>query len=274
VTLLSPGGSTIPVTVTDLTGVTGAHNRWEVDFTPQTAQGTYMLTVVPSLLDLGNHLMDQNENGIFGEVPGDDFIQPFVIGAPSVPVSTGGGGGGTTTTPSGPITGLDITGLVQIVPGRIRKRKNGRLRQTVQIFNTSNQAIQGPFFLIVDGLPRKIHLLSALGFTGTAHGPSGHPFMEVVFSANQLNSLQGGTGQGDGHAPHKVAGPLGNPAHQGRRGDVAQPVHQEQVDGHGGGADLRIADVGQDGVGRADVHEGQGQPEQQAGDDDREPGAQ
>jgi subtilisin-like proprotein convertase family protein len=207
VTLLSPGGSTIPVTVTDLTGVTGAHNRWEIDFTPQTAQGTYMLTVVPSLLDLGNHLMDQNENGIFGEVPGDDFIQPFVIGAPSVPVSTGGGGGGTTTTPSGPITGLDITGLVQIVPGRIRKRKNGRLRQTVQIFNTSNQTIQGPFFLIVDGLPRKIHLLSALGFTGTAHGPAGHPFMEVIFSANQLNSLQGGTffldyGSASGKKPH------------------------------------------------------------------------
>jgi subtilisin-like proprotein convertase family protein len=191
VVLLSPGGGTIPVSVADLTGATGAHNLWQISFAPQTAQGTYMLTVVPSLLDLGNHLMDQNENGIFGEVPGDDFIQPFVIGAPSAPVGTGGVGG--TTTTSGSITGLDVSGLVQIVPGRIRRMKHGHLRQTVQIFNTSNLAIQGPFFLIVDGLPRKIRLQSATNFTSAAHGPAGHPYMEVFFSANTLNSLQGGT---------------------------------------------------------------------------------
>jgi subtilisin-like proprotein convertase family protein len=199
VVLTAPDGTTIPVTVTDLTaGTTNAHNVWEVDFAPQTAQGTYNLTVVPNLLDMAGHAMDQNGNGIFGEIPADEFTAQLVVGQPSSGGGGGGGGGGGSTggtggtVPSSPITGLEITGLVQILGGRLRKRGKHWIQQ-VQIFNTSNFQIQGPFVLIVEGLPRKIHLFSASGFTGGLHSAPGEPYQMVLFTADQLNSLQGGT---------------------------------------------------------------------------------
>jgi subtilisin-like proprotein convertase family protein len=175
VVLTAPNGATIPVAVTDLTaGITDTHDRWEVDFAPQTGQGTYLLTVLPNLLD-------NNGNSAV------EYVAPFVVGAASPPPNPGGP---PTLTP---ITGLEITGLVQLVPSKIKKGKGRFRRQTVQILNTSGRLIQGPFVLIVDGLPRKVHLFSANGFTSTAHGPSGHPYQMLFFTANQLNSLQGGT---------------------------------------------------------------------------------
>jgi subtilisin-like proprotein convertase family protein len=192
VVLIGPNGAGIPVTVTDLTSgpatLANPHNVWEIDFAPQTGQGTYTLTVLPNLLDANGHLMDQNGNGQYGEVPADEFSAPFVVGAPSVPVVTPTGPSTPTT-----VTGLDISGLVQFTAGKVGKRRGKFQRQTVQIFNTSNLKISGPFFLIVGGLPRNVHLFSASGFTSSAHGPAGLPYQMIPFTANQLNSLQGGT---------------------------------------------------------------------------------
>src|SRR5262249_47932933 len=51
----------------------------------QTAPGTYSLTVGPDIRDLANNQMDQNQNGINGEVPGDQYTASFNLVAAGVP---------------------------------------------------------------------------------------------------------------------------------------------------------------------------------------------
>jgi hypothetical protein len=58
--------------------------QFDVTFAPQTLAGTYTLTSGPMIADTTGRLMDQNQNGIPGEDPGDRFMGTFLIQAPQV----------------------------------------------------------------------------------------------------------------------------------------------------------------------------------------------
>jgi subtilisin-like proprotein convertase family protein len=185
--LLAPDGTVVaPLTVTDATlGTTNLHNIWQLLFPTQSVPGTYTLTVGPSINDNGGNAMDQNQNGTPGEVPGDQFVTTFVI-----PGASGGSGG---STGNGAFTGMgDVTGLVSILPRKAHKKHGKIYTQVVNIFNISHAPIQGPFALLLQGLPRSVRVLSANGVT-TQTPPVGTPFQVVVFGAGTLDSVGGGT---------------------------------------------------------------------------------
>lgn len=98
--VIGPSGATIPVSqVLDITpnpgaGLPNPHNVFELLFaTPQSANGFYNVKLNPTLSDYSGNQMDQNQNGINGEVPGDIFsgrflFQPWVNHAPVLNVNT------------------------------------------------------------------------------------------------------------------------------------------------------------------------------------------
>jgi hypothetical protein len=78
VTLKGPGGAS--VAITGVTPVDGSNNtQFDITFTPPTATGAYTLTVGPNIRDLFGNQMDQNDNFIPGETPGDQFVATFNI---------------------------------------------------------------------------------------------------------------------------------------------------------------------------------------------------
>jgi hypothetical protein len=88
---------TVGDTVTDLrdtlqavTPVPGSGNRsFDITFTtPQTALGNYQLVIGPNILDLAGTPMDQDGNGIPGEIPGDEFTAQFALQGPRIIAST------------------------------------------------------------------------------------------------------------------------------------------------------------------------------------------
>src|SRR4029077_9871632 len=67
-----------PVAITSIFDLTSAHTQFQINFTsPQSTQGTYTVNVGPNISDFGGNLMDQNNNGILGENPGDIFVGTF-----------------------------------------------------------------------------------------------------------------------------------------------------------------------------------------------------
>ncbi|HMP01134.1 MAG TPA: S8 family peptidase, partial [Gemmatales bacterium] len=51
--------------------VAGSSTQFDITFSPQSAAGTYRCTIGPNVLNLAGVAMDQNQNGVAGEVPGD-----------------------------------------------------------------------------------------------------------------------------------------------------------------------------------------------------------
>jgi subtilisin family serine protease len=81
-----PQGNAIPVT--DIQPVAGSDNtQFDVSFASLTVPGAYAMVIGPNILDMSGNPMDQNRNGIPGEVPGDEYTASFIIQAPAV-VST------------------------------------------------------------------------------------------------------------------------------------------------------------------------------------------
>ena len=74
VSLVGPTGPVGPLTVTKLTDVTV-----EVAFALLSEAGQYQLLVGPAIMDLAGNLLDQNGNGIGGEVPGDQYASSFTV---------------------------------------------------------------------------------------------------------------------------------------------------------------------------------------------------
>ena len=72
--LVGPTGPVGPLTVTKLTDVTV-----EVAFALLSEAGQYQLLVGPAIMDLAGNLLDQNGNGIGGEVPGDQYASSFTV---------------------------------------------------------------------------------------------------------------------------------------------------------------------------------------------------
>ncbi len=78
VTITGPGGNVItPLTVTDVSvpppGLGNPHNVWQITFAAQSADGIYTFKVGPNVTDVVGNPMDQNQNGINGENPGDIY---------------------------------------------------------------------------------------------------------------------------------------------------------------------------------------------------------
>jgi hypothetical protein len=83
---MGPGG---PIKVNGVTQVTFGNNpQFDITFPSQTALGVYTMVIGPDIRDLANHPMDQNDNGIPGEVPGDQYVARFAIQGPKVLAST------------------------------------------------------------------------------------------------------------------------------------------------------------------------------------------
>jgi subtilisin-like proprotein convertase family protein len=194
--LIGPDGTVIPIAaLSDITPVptTGdnPHNVWQVNFDQQTATGTYTLIVPPTPLDMAGRPLDQNDNGIPGEVPADNFNGQLVVGSPTpvTPPSGGGGGGGTSGSPN-VVSGLDVTGLVQLQQGKMKVKGNNAV-MTVSFINATSSVIQGPFALVIGNLPKGAKLVGATGFTLT-QPPTGQPYVMLTFAGNQLNPGDGG----------------------------------------------------------------------------------
>jgi methionine-rich copper-binding protein CopC len=75
--LSGPGGALMPVAVAMITST-----QFDVTFAPQQASGTYTIVVGPDIRDAAGNQMDQNANGVKGEVPGDRFSASVVVSAP------------------------------------------------------------------------------------------------------------------------------------------------------------------------------------------------
>jgi subtilisin family serine protease len=73
VAIAGPNGAIAPAAVTRLTDMS-----YEVDFSSQTALGSYAVTVGPGIRDRLGNLMDQNQNGIPGEA-GDSYTASFAV---------------------------------------------------------------------------------------------------------------------------------------------------------------------------------------------------
>lgn len=70
------GASGAPLAISGVTQLDG--NRYEISFPAQTALGSYALTVLPGVADLGGNPLDQNRNGVPGEA-GDAYAAGFTI---------------------------------------------------------------------------------------------------------------------------------------------------------------------------------------------------
>jgi subtilisin-like proprotein convertase family protein len=68
--LAGPSGALAPVSVTPLAGT---NNQFDVTFAKQAKTGSYTLVVGPDIRDLAGNAMDQNQNGVCGEMPADRF---------------------------------------------------------------------------------------------------------------------------------------------------------------------------------------------------------
>jgi hypothetical protein len=77
------------IAVTAVTPVTGSGNRqFDISFPTQRTLGNYAMVIGPDIRDLAGHEMDQDDNGIPGEIPGDQYLSRFTIQGPKILRST------------------------------------------------------------------------------------------------------------------------------------------------------------------------------------------
>jgi subtilisin family serine protease/fibronectin type 3 domain-containing protein len=74
VSLLGPAGPVGPLTVTPLTDVT-----FEISFALLGDPGEYQLLVGPAIMDLAGNLLDQDQDGVGGELPADQYAVSFAV---------------------------------------------------------------------------------------------------------------------------------------------------------------------------------------------------
>jgi hypothetical protein len=82
--ITDPNGN--PVGISAITVVDGS-NGMQLDVTfdpPQTTAGTYQVTIGPNITDLNGNPMDQDGDGIGGQIPNDQFFGSFTIVGPSI----------------------------------------------------------------------------------------------------------------------------------------------------------------------------------------------
>jgi hypothetical protein len=88
-------GSTVTDLLPTIIGVNpvfgSGNTRFDISFASQTALGVYQLVFGPNIQDLAGHPMDQNQNGIAGEFPDDQYTATFSIQGPRIIASTPSG---------------------------------------------------------------------------------------------------------------------------------------------------------------------------------------
>jgi hypothetical protein len=85
----SSGATDLRPTLLGVTPVAGSGGRqFDISFVSQFNLGDYALTFGPDILDLNGRPMDQNHNGIAGEVPDDEYTAAFTIQGPMVVASS------------------------------------------------------------------------------------------------------------------------------------------------------------------------------------------
>jgi hypothetical protein len=83
----APDGSAIAIS--DVQPVAGSNNTsFDISFAQQITLGHYTLVLGPDILDSQGRQMDQNGNGIPGEVPDDEYTANFTIQGPKITAST------------------------------------------------------------------------------------------------------------------------------------------------------------------------------------------
>jgi subtilisin-like proprotein convertase family protein len=125
--LTGPSGAITPFTFQDVTptpapGQPNPHNDWEITFAPQTTAGAYTLVLGPGITDLSGDQMDQDQDGVNGIIPEDQFSgtfnfvpnrPPTITGIPNTAVLPGTSTGNLPFTVGDPDTGpgsVTVTG--------------------------------------------------------------------------------------------------------------------------------------------------------------------
>jgi hypothetical protein len=90
-----------------------------------------------------------------------------------------------TLLPGAPGAPPDVTSLVSIQRGKLRHR-GARYRQTITLHN-SGAPLQGPLYLVVDKLTRKVRLRQPAGVT-MHEAPLGSPYVLVSLGNNTLGT--------------------------------------------------------------------------------------
>jgi hypothetical protein len=84
-TLTPPSGPAINLAA-QITGYSWIDTQHlQVNFTPQSAVGSYSMVIGPQILTTNGTPMDQNQNGTPGEVPADEYTASFAIPMPNAP---------------------------------------------------------------------------------------------------------------------------------------------------------------------------------------------
>ena len=79
--IVSFSGPNGPITVSSITPVPGTGNtQFELAFEPQDTDGVYTMVLGPDIRDTAGNPMDQDGDGIPGEVPDDQYTARFTIG--------------------------------------------------------------------------------------------------------------------------------------------------------------------------------------------------
>ncbi len=149
VTLTVPGG---PLAVTAVTPVSGSTTQFDVTFPATNNFGTYAITTGVGILDLAGNPMDQNQNGINGEIPGDQFTGTGTLGTILIaPIFAVGNQDGTVrivNDSSGAVistfrpldaAGVQYTGLVEVALGDF----NGDGAADVLVSAADSQGVHG-----------------------------------------------------------------------------------------------------------------------------------
>jgi subtilisin family serine protease len=82
-----------PIPVNAVSPVAGTNNKqFDISFAPQGAVGAYTMVIGPDVRNGAGTPMDQNQNGVPGENPGDRFTHTFSFVGPRITASSPAGG--------------------------------------------------------------------------------------------------------------------------------------------------------------------------------------
>jgi hypothetical protein len=143
VTLTGPGG---PVTINSVTAVSGTNNtQFDINFSVLTVAGLYTPVVGPHIRDTFGNEMDQNNNLIPGEDPGDAFTATFIVQGPRVSAQTPTGGFGPSSTNSVQVTFNESMNPATFTPDQVVSftRTNGTVRTDLSSTITSITPVSG-----------------------------------------------------------------------------------------------------------------------------------